>query len=211
MCKVNLHDNVPKSNRLFKGVWWSCLKVIDGQHITSPLVMVTLPYHSQVWFSTQQPLLDFNSGIINVSEKPILGMFEVNRIYLMERLRTKKEWMKKSDEICPKIKQKLKNVKHEAIANIARHSEDKRFEMKHIYSETYVVDLDKCTCTCRKWELTGLLCCHALCCISLTPKKLEEYVHKYYSREPYLVADKWLIYVIFEWYFMLFLVTLAIL
>ena len=68
------------------------------------------------------------------------------------------------------------------------HAHEKIFEVQHIYGETYVMDLDKCTCTCRRWELTGLACCHAIACISLASGKLEDYAHKCYSREAYLAA-----------------------
>ena len=37
----------------------------------------------------------FNSVILEVREKSILGMFENIRIYLMEILRSKREWMRK--------------------------------------------------------------------------------------------------------------------
>ncbi|XP_027150245.1 uncharacterized protein LOC113750477 [Coffea eugenioides] len=131
----------------------------------------------------------FNSVILEAREKPILGMLENIRVYLMERLRTKREWMKKrTDDICPKIQNKLERAKTECAANIAPQSDDKRFEVQHIYGGTYVVDLDKCTCTCRKWELIGLPCCHAIACISLAGGKVEAYVHKCYSRQAYLAA-----------------------
>ena len=46
--------------------------------------------------------------ILDAREKPILGMLENIRIYLMERLRTKREWMRKrNEEICPKILKKI--------------------------------------------------------------------------------------------------------
>lgn len=131
----------------------------------------------------------FNSVILEAREKPILGMLENIRVYLMERLRTKREWMKKrADNICPKIQIKLEKAKAECAANIARQSDDKRFEVTHIYGETYVVDLDRCSCTCRRWQLTGLPCCHAIACISFTEATPEQYVHKCYSRDAYLAA-----------------------
>lgn len=131
----------------------------------------------------------FNSVILETREKPIRGMLENIRVYLMERLRTKREWMKKrADNICPKIQIKLEKAKAEYAANIARQSDDKRFEVTHIYGETYVVDLDRCSCTCRRWQLTGLPCCHAIACISFTEATPEQYVHKCYSRDAYLAA-----------------------
>ncbi|XP_027171989.1 uncharacterized protein LOC113771616 [Coffea eugenioides] len=76
----------------------------------------------------------FNSVIMDAREKPILGMLETIRIYLMERFRTKREWIKKmSDKICPKIQKKLEKAKTEVAANIARWSEQDKFEVTHMY------------------------------------------------------------------------------
>ena len=45
----------------------------------------------------------FNYVILEAREKPIIGMLENIRIYLMERQMTKREWMRKrNDDICPK-------------------------------------------------------------------------------------------------------------
>lgn len=32
-------------------------------------------------------------------------------------------------------------------------------------TETYVVNLKQETCACRKWDLFGIPCCHAITCI----------------------------------------------
>ena len=79
---------------------------------------------------------------MDAREKPILRILETIRIYLMERFRTKREWMKKmSDKICPKIQKKLEKAKTEAAANIARWSEQDKFEVTHMYGGKHVVDL----------------------------------------------------------------------
>jgi hypothetical protein len=33
-----------------------------------------------------------------------------------------------------------------------------------VITEKYMVDLNKMECTCRRWMLTGIPCCHAICC-----------------------------------------------
>ena len=79
-------------------------------------------------------------------------MFECIRIYLMKRLRIEREWMrKKNDVIWPKIKKKkLEKAKDDARSNIARRSDDDKFEVTHMYGNTFVVDLKVRTCTCKK-------------------------------------------------------------
>nr|XP_027080396.1 uncharacterized protein LOC113703286 [Coffea arabica]XP_027080397.1 uncharacterized protein LOC113703286 [Coffea arabica] len=108
----------------------------------------------------------------------------------MERLRTKREWMRKNnDEICPKIiKKKLEKGKDDARANIARWFDDDKFEVTHMHGGTFVVDLKRQTCTCRRWELTGIPCSHASCCILLTKNKPKKFVHPCYIRDVYLMA-----------------------
>ena len=46
----------------------------------------------------------------------------------------------------------------------------------------HTVDLQERTCTCRRWQVTGLPCTHALCIItSIRGYNIEDYVHDYYS------------------------------
>ncbi|KAL3504701.1 hypothetical protein ACH5RR_034542 [Cinchona calisaya] len=85
----------------------------------------------------------FNSMILEAQEKPILDMLENIRMYLMERLRTKGEWIRKRKEkLCPKIQKKLEKAKEDAAFNIAIFSNDFKFEVTHMYGEKFVVDLE---------------------------------------------------------------------
>ena len=48
----------------------------------------------------------------------------------------------------------------------------------------YPVDLEARTCSCRKWQITGLPCIHALFFItslSGPAGNIQQYVHEYYS------------------------------
>ncbi|KAL3529671.1 hypothetical protein ACH5RR_008993 [Cinchona calisaya] len=131
----------------------------------------------------------FNSVILEAREKPILGMLENIRMYIMERLRTKREWIRKRTEnLCPKIQKKLEKAKEDAAFNIARFSNDSKFEVTHMYGEKFVVDLEKRVCDCRRWELTGIPCSHVVCCISLTGEESESFVNQCYSKDAYVRA-----------------------
>ncbi|KAL3510208.1 hypothetical protein ACH5RR_029609 [Cinchona calisaya] len=116
-------------------------------------------------------------------------MLENIRIYLMERLRTKREWISERTEIlCPKIQKKLEKAKEDAAVNIARFSGDSKFEVTHMYGEKFVVDLEKCVCDCRRWELTGIPCSHAICCIQVIGEEPERFVNQCYSKDAYVRA-----------------------
>lgn len=47
-------------------------------------------------------------------------------------------------------------------------------------NETYVVNLKQDICACRKWDLTGIPCCHAITYIWQNKKQPEEYASEYY-------------------------------
>ncbi|XP_057517914.1 uncharacterized protein LOC130798837 [Amaranthus tricolor] len=48
------------------------------------------------------------------------------------------------------------------------------------------VDIENRTCTCKKWDLRGISCCHAVASIFYLHKELESYVDQCYTREAYL-------------------------
>ncbi|KAL8132539.1 hypothetical protein AgCh_008140 [Apium graveolens] len=49
-----------------------------------------------------------------------------------------------------------------------------------------VVNLAKKSCTCRKWELTGIPCYHACACIQFRNVEWHEHVNDYYEKESYM-------------------------
>jgi hypothetical protein len=44
----------------------------------------------------------------------------------------------------------------------------------------HTVDLQERMCTCRRWQVTGLPCTHALCIVTSIRGNIEDYVHDYY-------------------------------
>ncbi|KAL6539352.1 hypothetical protein OROHE_011123 [Orobanche hederae] len=52
----------------------------------------------------------------------------------------------------------------------------------------YAVDLEKMTCGCRKWDLTGIPCKHAVCAINCGKLQVDGFVHKCYRVETYREA-----------------------
>ncbi|RXH75453.1 hypothetical protein DVH24_030174 [Malus domestica] len=52
--------------------------------------------------------------------------------------------------------------------------------------DQYVVDLTECTRSCRRYDLTGIPCNHAIVAINYKKEKLEDYVDVCYSKVIYL-------------------------
>ena len=213
-CVRHLHNNFKKRHpgETIKDMFWGCARATYVNRFKAEMETLkqydesahkwlmdnTSPRHwSRSHFRTTVKcdiLLNnlcesFNSVILDAREKPILGMLENIRICLMERLRTKREWMRKmNEEICPKILKKLEKAKDDAKSNIARWADDDRFEVTHMYGGTFVVDMKRRTCTCRRWELTGIPCSHVVCCVGLQQNEPEHLVDPCYSRDAYLKA-----------------------
>ncbi|XP_062085284.1 uncharacterized protein LOC133791371 [Humulus lupulus] len=55
-------------------------------------------------------------------------------------------------------------------------------------SQIFAVDLVKMTCTCRRFELSGIPCAHALACIWSCNDDVMNFIHEYYKKERFVVA-----------------------
>ena len=57
-----------------------------------------------------------------------------------------------------------------------------KFEVKH-WDHRFTGDLDKMTCYCRYWQLSGLPCCHAISNIYFKTNSLDQYIADCYTVE----------------------------
>lgn len=130
----------------------------------------------------------FNGYIIQARTKHIIYMLEDIRSALMQRLVQKRQAMEKSTAIvCPRIQVKLNKEKEEAANCMAMPSSDILFQVNH-RMDSLNVNLEKKTCTCRKWNLRGIPCCHAISCIFFLHMEAEAFVDECYLRATYLKA-----------------------
>ncbi|XP_014523647.1 uncharacterized protein LOC106779942 [Vigna radiata var. radiata] len=61
------------------------------------------------------------------------------------------------------------------------------FEIKHVSQngDNFVVDIDKYTCSCRKWSISGILCMHALAVMRFLNLDAEEYLPVWFKMSTY--------------------------
>ncbi|KAH7859750.1 hypothetical protein Vadar_004989 [Vaccinium darrowii] len=122
----------------------------------------------------------FNEAIKDARDKPILTMYESIRRYLMTRLQTRfKLGMGFKGTICPRIRNKLEATKKWVGECDAMYSGGTIFEVITVLG-TYIVDIGQKTCSCRKWDVSGVPCVHGLATIITDKSDLEQYVDKYY-------------------------------
>ncbi|XP_022642793.1 uncharacterized protein LOC111242669 [Vigna radiata var. radiata] len=130
----------------------------------------------------------FNSVMLHTRSKPIISMMEDIRIYIMKRWasnRTKCQTL--SGVICPKIKSRLNKESQLTKFWIPSWSAEKLFEVRHAsqVGEKVVVDLDKHECSCRKWAVSGIPCCHALAAVKFLNLDAEDFIPGWFRKATY--------------------------
>ncbi|VFQ83552.1 unnamed protein product [Cuscuta campestris] len=129
----------------------------------------------------------FNKYILDAREKPILIMLEMIRTKLMKRLATKKKVMDNvNDTLCPKIRAKVAQNTEHAHMFIPTFSGGSKYQVEGPGGLQYVVDLATQTCGCRRWDLTGTPCSHAIACILDNNEDPDLYTDKQYLVSNYL-------------------------
>jgi hypothetical protein len=128
----------------------------------------------------------FNAYIVQARAKHIIYMLEDIRVALMERVVLKRASMDKSeDQICPRIRVKLEKEKDEARNCFPVPAGNRIFQVTHRL-DTLHVDMNEGKCTCRKWDVTGIPCCHAVSCAAWLKEDPAKFVHPYLHKEHYL-------------------------
>ena len=129
-----------------------------------------------------------NGYIINARTKHKIYMLEDIRTVLMQRLVLKRQEIEKSSTmVCPRIQAKLEIEKEETANCFLLPSINLIFQVNH-KMDNLTVDLDARSCTCMKWDLRGIPCCHAISCIFFLRKNVEDFIDDCYKREAYFRA-----------------------
>jgi hypothetical protein len=86
--------------------------------------------------------------------------------------------------ICPKIKKKINKATGWAMKLGASHAEGGLFHVtSHEYERTYIVDMMGKMCDCKRWQLTGIPCHHAIACCREDRRDPCTLVHSCYNIE----------------------------
>ena len=139
--------------------------------------------HTQSDLQVNNMCESFKRAILEHRDKPIITLLEGIKHYITVRIATQKDALSKCKGIIsPKIQKVLENKKREAEGWTATWHSDDDFAIFGVSNgvETYTDNLLQRTCACRKWDLTGIPCCHAIACIWYNKKEPEEYVSSYY-------------------------------
>ena len=107
------------------------------------------------------------------------------RLYLMNRSQQNRlSILKVESELCPKVCKRLHREKMGSSRWLACWASDTRFEVKNGLV-SFIVDLFKRTCSCRKLDIFGIPCCHAISCIFFNREAVEKYIDGCYRVSTY--------------------------
>ncbi|KAH7844546.1 hypothetical protein Vadar_029198 [Vaccinium darrowii] len=131
----------------------------------------------------------FNKALLEATGKPIIEMLELIRCYFNHRMLIRREWIKKfGNELLPNCYSKLEeNLKQSSICS-SHWFGDMQYQVWFGEGEQYTVDLNIRSCSCRKWDLCGIPCPHAIAAIQEKKDKVEGYISKWYSETSYINA-----------------------
>jgi hypothetical protein len=137
----------------------------------------------------------FNKMILNVRNKPIRTMLEGIRNKLMVKYSgTRDKAAKARWEITPFYSEKLAEARMWSRDCTAKVTEDGLWQVTSVSGRIVAVDLKKHSCSCRKWDLTGIPCNHAVAAIMKLSQHAEDYVHDFFKKPMYEKAFSYTVY-----------------
>ncbi|GJY39097.1 putative reverse transcriptase domain-containing protein [Tanacetum coccineum] len=128
----------------------------------------------------------FNSHIKNVRRKPIIGMLEDIRSYVMTRNYTlRKECEDWNSKIFLNIRKVLDLHKKIERKWSLSPSGWRQFEVRQGNLEALCVDLEKRECSCRQWQLTSVPCPHSITSMYFINTNPNDYVSESFKVSTY--------------------------
>jgi hypothetical protein len=109
---------------------------------------------------------------------------------MMQRIETKNnDAAKWTGTICPKIMKKLDKFTEWSAGAFVTPATNGLFHVSTgEFEKEYVVDFPTRTCTCNRWQISGIPCHHAIACCRADRIPPESLVHPCYTKETYLEA-----------------------
>ncbi|XP_028086309.1 uncharacterized protein LOC114287232 [Camellia sinensis] len=137
---------------------------------------------------TSNMVESFNNWIGTVRGKPILTLLENIRLKLMNKLHKRfEEAASWQSLVTPNIKKKLEDVVLQSrLCKVTFVGQEEYQVAEGVVS--YIVNLQRRSCCCRIWDISGVPCKHATACITHKRINLETYCDTMYYKHIYFKA-----------------------
>jgi hypothetical protein len=129
----------------------------------------------------------FNSYILEAREMFFLSMLETIFYKILQRIETKQREAKKwTGRICPKIKKKMdKFLEWSKQCDVTPAGNYLYSVSSHEFVKEYAVNFQTRSCDCKRWQLSGIPCHHAIACCRQDNINPENLVHQCYTVDAY--------------------------
>ncbi|KAI3731259.1 hypothetical protein L1987_62447 [Smallanthus sonchifolius] len=189
-CLRHIHDNMKQKwkGQKFKNLLWKCASVTTTQGFDKAMNEVLIEDKSlHDWLKEIPPrhwtrahfrerskcdvLLNnlcevFNRQLIDARDKPIITCLDYIREYLMKRIVVVHKIIAKcKGPLTPTATKMLDQIKTDASHYTVIWAGTGKYQVTGPTGEQRAVFMDKRSCSCRKWDLTGMPCRHAVACI----------------------------------------------
>ena len=132
----------------------------------------------------------FNRQLLDARDSPIISALEYVREYLMKRIVIVQKVIEKSDgPLTPAVTKLFRFTKEVVVKYTVDWNGAELCQVKGPWGEQCVVNLNQKVCSCRKWEVSGIPCRHAVACIfdmndnGMDVGLPEDWVHESYKLE----------------------------
>ncbi|XP_076946518.1 uncharacterized protein LOC143618067 [Bidens hawaiensis] len=167
-CVRHIHENMKQSwrGKLFKDLLYKAARATTvlefavvmeelkntSQDVFKAIVFKTAkPPKPSMWFCGRFSLLTFERQLVECRDKPIITCLEYIREYIMRKIvKVQKVIQKSQGPLSPNATEKFKHIKTEASKCKVQWNGLHKFQR---------------LCSCRRWELTGIPCKHAVASI----------------------------------------------
>ena len=108
-----------------------------------------------------------NRQLLDGRDKPIISCLEFIREYLMKKIVNVQRIIDKSDgPFTPNASRLFKVIKEDSSKYRVTWNGGQKYQVNGPWGEQCVMDISSKTCSCRRWELTGMPCKHAVATIN---------------------------------------------
>ncbi|KAK0594585.1 hypothetical protein LWI29_037000 [Acer saccharum] len=137
----------------------------------------------------------FNKAILQARDKPVITLMEMIINYLMKRLvRKRAEVEKWNHDIGPNVFKVVERLKLESSICHPEYSGNFHYQVRGPGDDQHIVNIEKKTCACNRWQLTGIPCIHGISTLLSSNRDPIDYIHNKYKKENFIKAYAPVIY-----------------
>ncbi|XP_039143987.1 uncharacterized protein LOC120281143 [Dioscorea cayenensis subsp. rotundata] len=103
----------------------------------------------------------FNAWVAEARERPVLDLLDTIRQKIMVTMDKRRMTTKWKDDIVPSVKKYVRNLSRELTAYEVQRCSDSKAEISYKGQRCEVL-LTNGICSCKKWQVSGIPCVHAM-------------------------------------------------